>query len=154
MKIFNKKGFTLIELLVVISIIGVLAMIIVPNLVGMRERARDAKKKSELVQLKKALRLYYNDNQSYPAASSGDINGASPATEFTNTAGDVVYMNEVPEYDSYTVSGDGEEFTLSIELENAADPDLATSQTKCGGSGLEYVVCQDQSLGISSPTTN
>lgn len=147
MKYFQKratarKGFTLIELLVVISIIGVLAMIIVPNLVGVRERARDTKKKTELVQLKKSLRLYYNDNQSYPAS------GPTIGSAFTDGSG-VVYMNEVPEYDEYGVSGDGEDFELKVALENLADPDIAASQAKCSGSlvsvtaSTDYVVCQD-----------
>ena len=141
---FFKIGFTLIELLVVISIIGVLAMIIVPNLVGMRERARDAKKKTELVQLKKALRLYYNDNQAYPAITAGDrITGAITTGDSFEDASGVVYMSSVPEYAEYTVSLDWETFTLMVELENAADPDLATSQARCGGSGTDYMVCQD-----------
>ena len=138
----HAKGFTLIELLVVISIIGVLAMIIVPNLVGVRERARDTKKKTELVELKKSLRLYYNDNQSYPAS------GPTIGSQFTDGSG-VVYMNEVPEYDAYGVSSDGEDFELKVALENLADPDIAASQSKCSAglvtvtASTDYVVCQD-----------
>lgn len=142
----NKFGFTLIELLVVISIIGVLAMLIVPNLVGMRERARDAKKKTELVELKKALRLYYNDNQEYPSTftlGEGDI--------FTNVDGTVTYMQSVPNYYEYGVDADGERFQLSVRLENKADADIATSWTRCNDGDLlstssstdDYLVCQD-----------
>jgi len=38
-----KKAFTLIELLVVIAIIGMLSALFLPNFMGARERARDAK---------------------------------------------------------------------------------------------------------------
>jgi len=62
----RKKGFTLIELLVVISIIGLLAALIVVNFNAARERARDVQRKSDLDQVKKALRMYYNDNNFYP----------------------------------------------------------------------------------------
>lgn len=42
-KLFNKKeqGFTLVELIVVIAIIGVLAVIVVPNFVGLTQKAKD-----------------------------------------------------------------------------------------------------------------
>lgn len=140
----NKMGFTLIELLVVISIIGVLAMLIVPNLVGMRERARDAKKKSELVEMKKALRIYYNDNQSYPA----DIPDIGDT--FTSADGSVVYMQNVPEYLVYGVDVEGENFTLAVSLENQADTDIANSWLRCDSSLVssvepetDYLVCQD-----------
>ena len=62
----KKKGFSLVELLVSISIIALLMAFLVPNLLGARERSRDAKKKEELSQLKNALRMYYNDYQRYP----------------------------------------------------------------------------------------
>jgi len=59
-KQISKRGFTLIELLVVISIIGILATLIMANFVGIRERARDAQRKSDINQIQKALELYKN----------------------------------------------------------------------------------------------
>ena len=57
------RGFTLIELLIVITIIGTLAGLLFTNFSGARERARDSKRKSDVTQMKNALRLYYNDYQ-------------------------------------------------------------------------------------------
>ena len=39
----NKKGFTLIEMIVVIAIIGILAAILVPSMVGYLQTAKDSK---------------------------------------------------------------------------------------------------------------
>lgn len=79
------QGFTLIELLVVIFIIAILTGLAMTNFVGARERAKDAKAKSEFQQLKTALRLYYNDYGYYPcdgsiAGTNSDCNpnSASP----------------------------------------------------------------------------
>ena len=63
----RNKGFTLIELLVVIAIIGILASIIIVSLIGVRERARDARRKSDLRSLRTALELYYGKNKKYPS---------------------------------------------------------------------------------------
>src|SRR3989304_4722403 len=70
-----KKGFSLIELLVVITIIAALVAVALPNFLGARQRARDAKKKAELRELKSALRLYYNDFNSYPGGTGYYIKG-------------------------------------------------------------------------------
>jgi prepilin-type N-terminal cleavage/methylation domain-containing protein len=67
-KFKDNHGFTLVELLVVISIIAVIIGVTMSNLRGARGRARDAKRKSDLSEMKNALRLYYNDYQSYPDA--------------------------------------------------------------------------------------
>jgi type II secretion system protein G len=65
----NQKGFTLLELLIVIVIIGILAVLIIPNLVSGPQRARDSQRKSDLRNIKTALETYYNDNNQYPNTS-------------------------------------------------------------------------------------
>ena len=63
----SKKGFTLIELLVVIAIIGVLASTVLASLNGARAKARDARRKSDIRQLKLALEFYFDANNAYPS---------------------------------------------------------------------------------------
>ncbi len=65
----RSKGFTLIELLVVITIISVLSGLLLVNFVGIRQRGRDAQRKSDLEQIRSALELYRSDNGSYPVAA-------------------------------------------------------------------------------------
>jgi len=72
-----KKGFTLIELLVVVSIISLLSSIVLMNLNGARAKARDAVRKSDMLQIKTALDLYYNDYGSYPFSYGGSWGGVS-----------------------------------------------------------------------------
>lgn len=55
----NKRGFTLIELLVVVSIIGVLATIVLSSLSAARERAKDARIKAILSQVRAQAELQY-----------------------------------------------------------------------------------------------
>src|SRR3989344_3453061 len=62
----SRRGFTLIELLVVISIISVLSALLMTNFVGVRQRGRDAQRKSDTRQIQTALELYRSDNGSYP----------------------------------------------------------------------------------------
>ncbi len=138
--------------------------LLIANLVGVRLRARESAKKAELNQFKKALRMYYNDNQSYPSSTSTadgrkiEVNSSTllPGDEFSD--GGNVYIQEVPEYEEYTVDGDGDRFVMYIVLDNASDKDIAASKSKCGyynttdfpalsidptGTGNYYVVCAD-----------
>lgn len=63
-----KKGFTLIELLVVIGIIGLLAVFLVPNLLGARDRAKEAAVKGVLHSVQLAVESYQMENDTYPVA--------------------------------------------------------------------------------------
>ena len=71
----NSGGFTLIELLVVISIIGVLSTIALTSLNGAKMKARDAKRLSDMNQIKNALNVYYYSHGTYPeeSSSNGDV---------------------------------------------------------------------------------
>lgn len=62
----HNRGFTLIELLVVIAIIGILSSVVLATLNSTREKARDARRASDMKQIQNALELYYADNQQYP----------------------------------------------------------------------------------------
>jgi general secretion pathway protein G len=79
----NKNGFTLIELLVVISIIGVLSGVVLVAMAGFREKARDARRQSDITQIIKALELYYAENGQYP--SSGGTGSVWPNTGWSNS---------------------------------------------------------------------
>ena len=60
------SGFTLIEMLVVIAIIGILASIVMVSLLGGKQKARDARRISDMKTIQLGLETYYNDNLRYP----------------------------------------------------------------------------------------
>jgi len=64
-------GFTLIELMVVLVIIGVLAALIVPNVLDRADDARATAAKTDVSNLMQALKLYRLDNQRYPTVAQG-----------------------------------------------------------------------------------
>lgn len=118
-----KKGFTLIELLIVVTIIGVLASLFMANFIGVRQRARDAQRKSDLRQIQSALELYRADQGIYPTAL--------PACNQQLAVGATVYMQKIPcdpggvAYNggNYLYESGGTTYTVTACLENAADSD-------------------------------
>ncbi|MEJ5992297.1 type II secretion system major pseudopilin GspG [Ramlibacter sp. PS3R-8] len=64
-------GFTLIELMVVLVIIGVLAALIVPNVLDRADDARVTAARTDVNNVMQALKLYKLDNQRYPTGEQG-----------------------------------------------------------------------------------
>jgi general secretion pathway protein G len=65
------SGFTLIEVMVVIVILGVLAALIVPKIMGRPDEARIVAARQDIATITQALKLYKLDNRNYPSAEQG-----------------------------------------------------------------------------------
>ena len=101
----NKKGFTLIELLVVIAIIGLLSTLAVVSLNSARQKARDARRMSDLKQISTAMELYYSQHDAYPATGVCNaagviavaVNGTICPSGNAITDGTDVFLNSIPD---------------------------------------------------------
>lgn len=106
----KSKGFTLIELLIVIVIIGILAVIgglFMAN--NAKNKANDARKKTDLKSIQDALEIYRTDNDGYPAALTElvpDYMSALPTS---------------PDTSLYEYQTDSDTYTLTVTLANAND---------------------------------
>ncbi|KKS65064.1 MAG: Type II secretion system protein G [Parcubacteria group bacterium GW2011_GWB1_42_6] len=132
----NKKGFTLIELLVVIAIIGILATIVLVSLNTARQKARDARRISDLRQVQLALQMYYDSNSAYPSAL------ADLVTSGFMSAAPVDPSNVAYGYDSDSCSNNN--YTLGVGLEadgTSLDSDIDTATQDCG---VGTVACADE----------
>jgi general secretion pathway protein G len=151
-KVENSKGFTLIELLIVISIIGVLSSLLMMNFIGVRQRARDAQRKTDVRQVQSALEMYRADEGLYPTTIT---NCASTSLKSSDCS--TVYMQDVPidpMGSSYYNSGnycldaqdDGSSYFLVTCLENKNDAQGVSTITEAAGcptscvSGIYYLV--------------
>lgn len=164
-----RSGFTLVELLIVIAILGVLASLILANMSGARERARDTQRKSDLRQLQTALRMYFNDYMKYPGfyvsggvsriqhiATDGSVTTFNWGDEFALNGN--TYMAKLPQdplstsiyqYNYWRDSSDTDVYCAWANLENTSDPQIADSQERCDACAslltgeATYVVCNE-----------
>ncbi|MFO8163503.1 MAG: type II secretion system major pseudopilin GspG [Thermodesulfobacteriota bacterium] len=67
----DQNGFTLIEIMVVMVILGILAGLIIPRIMGRPEEARRTKARIQIESIETALKLYKLDNGSYPTTEQG-----------------------------------------------------------------------------------
>lgn len=67
----KQRGFSLIEIMVVVVILGILASIVVPKIIGRPDEARVVKAKQDILAIQNALDLYKLDNGFYPSTDQG-----------------------------------------------------------------------------------
>lgn len=120
MNIKNKsQGFTLIELLVVIAIIGVLAAVVLVTTGSVRIKSRDARRLSDMQQIKSGLDIYYNLGSGYPATATWNTS----QTSFTNIDCSGVVSFKVPQDPKY----------LNDNMFTYTYTQGGTSSSGCGG---------------------
>lgn len=67
----DRSGFTLIEIMVVIVILGLLAALVVPKLIGRTEEAKKTQARVQIRNIEQALGLYKLDNGYFPSTEQG-----------------------------------------------------------------------------------
>lgn len=169
---FRQAGFTLIELLVVVAIIGALTGLVATNFGNTQVKARDARRKSDLVQISKALELFYNDHGTYPRESTNRIAGcgasstsACPWGSAFQDGNGTVYMDTIPAEQmsgfTYYYNVDTTNYLryqLFAHLENDNDPDLDRDNDgdadqysiSCGGGNCNYAVTSPNTDGATN----
>lgn len=140
-KIYHKSGFTLVELLVVISIISVLVALSVFGLQGARKASRDAKRKSDIEQIRSGIEIYKSDCDKYPEAIGDSLlgNGSTSSCLVSN-----VYIKTKPVdplsptnvYSYYNPTPNTYEICATLEQGGSA----VTCTGSCGTATCNYKV--------------
>ena len=139
-KSFKKQGgFTLLELLIVIVIIGILALLIIPNITSAPKKARDTKRKTDVTTVRKSLEEYFVNNNVYPS-SSGSLGASGVLAELQ--AGSAPILKTIPTDPknsgvyvyTYTPANTDSTYTLKACLENDADNGANTATDAACGS--------------------
>ncbi|HEX4870121.1 MAG TPA: type II secretion system major pseudopilin GspG [Moraxellaceae bacterium] len=125
-RIRRQGGFTLIEVMVVVAILGILATIVMTNVIGKDDQARVTTTRASLSAVAKSLDMYKLDNHKYPTTDEG-LNALVEKPASAKTWPDGGYLSRLPEdpwgnpfqyvypgssgrkYDLYSLGADGAE---------------------------------------------
>jgi len=137
-KLKQTEGFTLIELLVVIAIIGILSSVVLASLNGARESSRDARRQTDLNQVRTSLALLRDECSEFPQESDAAV-GGTLGSNCDNTSLSE-HMSQVPTDPSsgdyaYNSNSGNDKYCLAASLEGDSVPDdsASSSDPVCNG---------------------
>ncbi|OAT31931.1 general secretion pathway protein G [Buttiauxella brennerae ATCC 51605] len=115
----QQQGFTLLEIMVVIVILGILASIVVPNLMGNKKQADRQKAVTDIVALENALDMYTLDNGRYPTTEQGldallTKPEAAPQPKNYKQDGYIKRLPEDPWQNAYQLTSPGEHGAIDV----------------------------------------
>ncbi|MFO7929324.1 MAG: type II secretion system protein GspG [Candidatus Humimicrobiaceae bacterium] len=117
------NGLTLIELLIVVVIGAIIVSIALPSYMVIRDMAREAATETEMLNVAKALEIYYEDYSLFPTTAEG-----LDELETNN------YMKAVPSTDEwgreYEYNSSGNTYTLrskGVDGVSGSDDDIVVS---------------------------
>ncbi len=131
--VHKKQGFSLAELLVVISIIGLLSSVIIVSVSNARQNSRDKVRIVDIEQLRLTLRLYAEENGTYPS-SNGPISGIVGLNAFGSLPTDPINdSTHSYQYDSaYDCNGSTKKVVYATAMETSG---MANEDIVCGTTG-------------------
>ena len=69
----RQRGFSLIELLMVVAIIGIVAALAIPNLIGAIQRSRQSRSMADIRMISEGIEAYQTDYSYYPVVPDGEV---------------------------------------------------------------------------------
>ena len=116
----QQAGFTLVEIMVVVIIIGLLAGIVVPNVMDNLDKANVQKARADFSALQTALKLYRIDNFNFPTTEQGlealvTKSSIAPVPRNFKSSGYIDNLNKDPwgnDYQYMSPADDGKEYDI------------------------------------------
>ncbi|BAQ61045.1 type IV pilin PilA [Geminocystis sp. NIES-3708] len=137
----QQEGFTLIELLVVVIIIGVLAAVALPNLLGQVGKARESEAKNAMGTLNRTQQAYHFEKQSFATVDSATLAQAD------NVLGTVINSQY---FNISTSTGDSDAAAKAATVDGVRQ---YAASIAFGTGAYSSAVCQSDNIGGAAAAT-
>jgi len=141
-----RKGFTLIELLVVIVIIGILATFFINSSLINIKRGRDARRKTDLENIRSGIETFFSDCDHYPITSAitAGVNLVGDGST-ANCAAANIYIKAIPDDPTSTRNylyyrSSNTTYVICAALETGSGTVTCNGSSACGSSTCNYQV--------------